>query len=316
MRNGLLIGTFAGLLSCSAPALAQVFPQEVSVVSSTVEVRSGPSTKFYATSELHQGDRVTVVRVSKDDPAWLEIKPPSGSFSWVNAKSIRAVTSGNGTVAILDTDAGDTIQALVGSATVKDKPNVNTKAGYLRGSIVPVVNPPLNVDGETWVPLQPDSREVRYIPADAIRAGTPVTPTAPPNWALGAKPNTPPATLIPGHPAGGTTDLKPVAGNSTSFSPTPNTSVPVIPGPTTASPQWSSYGILRTTTLTSEGQPIYALVDAKGETKWYVTTRVGTSLRSYLNRTICVFGVPVSRPGEAVSVPYILASHVAIPPSP
>jgi uncharacterized protein YraI len=309
MHKGLLIGSLAALLSCSAPALAQVYPQEVSIVLPNVEVRSGPSAKFYATGELRQGERVIVVRECKDDPGWLEIKPPPGSFSWVNAKHVKVVTSAYATVAVMNTDAGDTIPALVGSAKATGKPDVQTKSGYVRGSIVNVVNPPLNVDGESWIPLQPDAREVRYIPVNAIRTGTPVTPTAPANWALGTKTNTPPATLIPGHPAGSA----PAAANSTSFSPTPNTGVPLIPGPTTAAPQWSSYGILRTTTLSSGGQPIYALVDARGETKWYVSTRAGTSLRSYLNRTICVFGVPVSRPNEAVNVPYILASHVAVP---
>lgn len=313
MRIGLLSGVLVGVLGYSAPVWAQVYPAEVTIAATRVEVRSGPTTKFYTTAELHQGDRVVVIREVKDQQGWLEIKPPKGSFSWVNAKYVKQIKTVHGTFAYIDAPVSEAVPALVGSALINARPNVQTKTGFIPGSIVLIVDQPLAVDGETWLPVQPDSREVRYIPADAIAPPTVVSTAAPANWALGTKANTPPTTIIPGHPGGAATDLKPVAGNTTSFSPTPNPSGTVAV-PTTSPAQWSSYGVLRaTTTLSRDGQPIYVLVDGKGQTLWYVATRPGTSLRTYVNRTISVYGSIVTRPDEAISVPYILASHIAVP---
>jgi len=311
MRIGLVSGILAGFLGCTAPAWAQVYPAEVSIAVSTVEVRSGPATKYYPTAELHQGDRVVVLREIKDQPGWLEIKPPKGSFSWVNAKSVKQVKTANGTYAYVDGPVAESVSALIGSATLNARPNVQTKTGFMPGAIVMIVDKPLSVDGETWLPVQPDPREVRYLPADAIVPPTVVTTTAPANWAIGTQANTPPTTVIPGHPSGNATDLKPVAGNTTSFSPTPGATPP--PGPTSTAAQWSTYGVLRTTTFSRDGQPMYVLVNNQEKPLLYVTTRPGTSLRTYVNRQISVYGPLVSRPDEYVSVPCMLASHIAVP---
>src|SRR5436190_12691240 len=67
-------------------ATGTAYPAEMTIVVPEVEVRSSPTTKYYATSKLRQGDRVLVLKDCKEQPGWLVIKPPPGSFSWVRAK--------------------------------------------------------------------------------------------------------------------------------------------------------------------------------------------------------------------------------------
>ena len=79
MRRPVLFAVVAGLFGSSGPVLAQSFPVRASVIVPTVEARSGPTDKFYATSELRRGDSVVVLRRAKD-PSWLEIAPPPASL--------------------------------------------------------------------------------------------------------------------------------------------------------------------------------------------------------------------------------------------
>src|SRR5579859_6251529 len=81
MRSTLVLGVVAGLAISSAPAWAQTLPMQATVTAPHVEVRSGPTDKFYPTLELHQGEAVVVIRASTE-PGWVEIKPPEGSFNW------------------------------------------------------------------------------------------------------------------------------------------------------------------------------------------------------------------------------------------
>jgi hypothetical protein len=271
---------------------------ETTIAVPHVEVRSGPTAKYYATGELHQGDRVIVVRECKDQPGWLEVKPPGGSFSWVSTKYVKQV---NAYEAVVMLDA----PALIGSALIAAKPTVEARPGFVAGYLLNVVDRPLTVDGETWLAVSPHRAEVRYIPADAVRPAIVAAPTAPANWAVGTKSNTPPTTTIPGYP----TDAK-SGGSSTSLSPTPQ---PPAPAAATYAPQWSNYGILRTTTFTRDGQPMYVLVNRQEQPLLYVTSRPGTSLKSYVNHEISVYGAMVYRPDEYVKTPYMVASHIAVP---
>src|SRR5579864_5892677 len=85
MRNLTLAGALGALLIGAAAARAQVYPAEVTIQVPEVEVRSGPTMKFYATSKLSAGQRVTVIRQDAAQRDWLAIKPPPGSFSWIKA---------------------------------------------------------------------------------------------------------------------------------------------------------------------------------------------------------------------------------------
>ena len=296
MRACRLIALAAGFLCSAMAARAQTYPTVVSIAIPKVEVRSGPTDKFYATGELKQGDHVVVLREAKE-PGWVEIKPPKGSFSWINAKFVKQVSPYEAVV-LYDSPG------LIGSDTLQSKPNVETKSGFLAGSVLYIVHQPKSVDGETWLPVQPHAREVRYLPQSALNPPVVASSATPQNWAIGSKT---PATTIPGHPTNGPTDVKPV-GSSTSLSPTP-----ALPPATTYPAQWSPYGILRATTFTRDGQPVYALVDRQEKNQLYITTPPGKSLRDFVGKTVCIYGPYVYRPDEYIRTPYMVASHVAVP---
>jgi hypothetical protein len=316
MRSSLAIAILVAFLGSTVPVRAQTYPMKLTIVGSKVEVRSGPTDKYYVTGNLYQGESVSVMRPAKE-PGWLEIEPPTGSFTWINAKYVKQIDAYKGVV--VDDDSKFVAPALIGSAEFKGKPTVEAKPGFLAGTIVCIVNPPLTVDGETWLPVRPDLREVRYIPANAVNLPATTTVTAPASWAIGSKSTNPPPAAIPGYPGGN--DVKPVNGNTTSFSPSPAPPAASIPGPgTPAQPaaqtfpaEWSQYGTLQSTAFTKDGQPMYVLVNAQGQTIMYVTSKSGTSLRGYVNRTVSLYGPRVYRPDPYITAPYMVASHVAVP---
>ena len=70
-RTSILIGLVLVLLAHSA-ANADPTPYSATVILPEVEVRSGPSMQFYATSKLRYGDPV---RVRAQESNWLAIDP-------------------------------------------------------------------------------------------------------------------------------------------------------------------------------------------------------------------------------------------------
>lgn len=312
MRSTVVIGVLAGLVGSAAPAWAQTFPAQTTIVAPQVDVRSGPTDKFYPTLQLHQGDPVLAVGLCKEQPGWLEIRPPEGSFNWINAKYVKQMGPW---AVVIDDDAKFEAPALVGSRDFKDKPNKQAKRGYLAGSILQIVSEKFVDGADVWLPVKPDARDVRYIPATAVNLPTaPPTITAPATWAIGNKATNPPTAVIPGYPSGGASDVKPAA-STTSLSPTPvapsiTPTTPAITNP----PAWSQWGKLQTASFRSkDGLPMYVLVNDRGEPLLYVTSRAGTNLSGYVNRKVCLYGPTVYRADERITVPYMIASHVAVP---
>jgi len=181
MRLHRFSAALAGLLAACAPALAQSYPAEAVILQPEVEVRSGPSKQFMATSKLKQNDKVLVLRESKEQPGWLEIMPPAGSFSWVNAKDVRQVDASQ---AFVTGDPNHPVSILPGSRLVDKAPDRESMK-LTQGTLVVIVNRPLKIGNDTWLPIQPHPNEVRYLPADAVRATTVIaTNNSPPNWTL------------------------------------------------------------------------------------------------------------------------------------
>jgi hypothetical protein len=153
------------------------------VTGAQVEVRSGPSPSplYYSTGVLKAGDTVQVVTNKKDvPPGWVAVKPPPGSFSWVEARNVTLQDSHTGIVHVNDTSV------LVGSRMDNRPPNVKS-AVLVSGSLVAILDKPLvTSDGNRWLPIEPYQTEVRYIPEDAIRPAAAVR-------AVAAKPAAPPA---------------------------------------------------------------------------------------------------------------------------
>src|SRR5262245_61810993 len=90
MRSLVMLAAFLGALAASPSARAQTASADTrTVVVDQVAVRSGGSEKFYATGKLQRGQKVEVLRDSPEYPGWLVIKPPPGSFSWINARFVQ-----------------------------------------------------------------------------------------------------------------------------------------------------------------------------------------------------------------------------------
>jgi hypothetical protein len=163
---------FSILLSAGA-ARAQETAQEMSIIVPAVEARSGPSEKFYATSKLHQGDKILVLKGREDNPGWLAIKPPPGSFSWINARFVKVdpipPKKGDkyryGRVIADDESPGE---VRVGSELDNRRPD-RVQVHLKRGTQVIVLDPHGQADEDgLWYPIQAPPEEVRYIPASAV----------------------------------------------------------------------------------------------------------------------------------------------------
>jgi SH3-like domain-containing protein len=133
-----------------------------------IEVRSGPSTdpKMYPTNHLKYGDLVEVV--SEEKGGWLGIKPPAGSFSYVNMRFLEKLNATTWMVRVPD---GETVEVNMGSALTdpNQKPDV-ISAHLKRGTqVVSRWNPytPPGADG-VYLPIVPPDSEVRYIEGKAV----------------------------------------------------------------------------------------------------------------------------------------------------
>jgi hypothetical protein len=118
----------------------------------------GRSAMFYATSKLGQGARVEVVQ--EVEGGWLAIKPPMGSFSWINDRFIER----HGRTADV---LGTKTPVRVGSSLTDIEPTVE-RVQLDRGAQVVIIGDALYKDG-VWWPIEPPPQEYRYIPRDAVK---------------------------------------------------------------------------------------------------------------------------------------------------
>jgi hypothetical protein len=173
----LALGAFA---KADAPAHT-----ESTITAPEVEVRSGPSPKFYPTTKLHQGDRVRIVEHKEGD--WLAIEPPAGSFSWINQRMID-FKEGSPTALVMASDT----PVLIGSTLTNEEPSVQALVKLQRGTQLVILSRRMayKSDSSAWLPIQPTPQEVRYIPASAVAQSAPVqsTSSAAPAAAAGTDP--------------------------------------------------------------------------------------------------------------------------------
>ncbi|MEO8495052.1 MAG: hypothetical protein ABI614_08275 [Planctomycetota bacterium] len=87
------------------------FPYKVAVKSDEATVRSGPGAQFYATGLVTAGDEIEVYE--RKGGGWLAIRPPEGSFNWIEANKLRmtndpdlAKVVGNNVVAWVGSELG------------------------------------------------------------------------------------------------------------------------------------------------------------------------------------------------------------------
>lgn len=77
-------------LACGVSLSAQAeptFPYAAYANADNVQVRSGPGENYYPTAALPRGAAVEVYR--HDPGGWYAVRPPDGSFSWVQAENVQ-----------------------------------------------------------------------------------------------------------------------------------------------------------------------------------------------------------------------------------
>lgn len=86
MRANCVLGLI--LLVVTAVVTAdESFPYKVAVNDRDVTIRSGPGSQFYATGQIAAGSEVEVYE--RKGGGWLAIRPPEGSFNWIEANKLR-----------------------------------------------------------------------------------------------------------------------------------------------------------------------------------------------------------------------------------
>lgn len=190
MRPARILAGMALLLATAIPVVAQsAGPLEATVSVPEVEVRSGPSPKYYATGKLRQGDNVKII---KEEEGWLAITPPLGSFSWINARFIER----HGQTAMV---LGDKVPILVGSNVTNEKPTIK-QVELPRGAQVVILGVAHEDEEGRWWPIQPHPSEVRYVPKNAVTGPKPPVEVSAQRPAIPTNANTAPGWA---NPAGG-----------------------------------------------------------------------------------------------------------------
>lgn len=180
------LGAVAIVLSVTAVSAAAT-PYAAGITQPDAEVRCLPGTKdgVYATNRLRQGQRVDVLKERED--GWLEVKPPEGSFSWINTRFVEQVVPNQPNyVVIAYPSAGAPV--LIGSDVLKHRPSV-VGVKLQRGTQVRAIGRPLADDEGTWLPIEPPVAEVRFLRQEAIGKSAPPAAAAPPPAAPPAAPS-------------------------------------------------------------------------------------------------------------------------------
>jgi hypothetical protein len=207
MTMSRMLGGLALALMVTTPAGAQSDPPRVlytaQVTVPQVEVRSGPSDRpeMYATQLLRQGDTVEVVEVRKD--GWLAVKPPPGSFSYIDQRFVEKHKQDR--VWVVHREAGAPV--LIGSRLKNDMPTVRGPTARFGTQVVAIGESYPDPRGDTrWLPILPPPSEVRFLRADAV------TRMADGVQSVGGAPAVPPAkALASGVPPPATAPVPPPA---------------------------------------------------------------------------------------------------------
>lgn len=359
------LGTMAVMLCLTGAISAQEVAQ--TLYSATVnvpeaEVRSGPSVnaELYATNQVRRGETVEVVK--ELEGGWLAIKPPTGSFSWINTRFLDQV---NRTTWVVAAHPDVRVPVLYGSSLKNDKPTVEG-ARVQRGTQLSSIGAPRSAEDGMWLPIDPPPGEVRFLRAEAVikttgvqpvaghsPAGSPPPPAVPvsnpgtagyaapagvvdPRWQQAQQMeqagnraeairlyeqlgNTvrnsdnelslraynraqylrdSAASALPPSQTVQNTHAIPAADNRVQPIPVslqvPSPPSHCVPCQTTSSSagalQRSGVGRLRRSAWWLHGQPTYALEDARGQQRMYVTAQPGVNLEPYLNRNVELFG--------------------------
>lgn len=165
----------------TAAGINSAVPFTARIILPNAEVRSGPGSdsKLYGTNNLKAGDVITVVQERPD--GWLAIRPPAGSFSWVQSKYLQRIVATQPNY-LVQTNDGNKVPVYIGSAVLNTKPTLES-ARLTRGSQVKSLGAEQSDGKENWIPIVPPENELRYIRCEAIGKqavqASPAPPKAP-----------------------------------------------------------------------------------------------------------------------------------------
>jgi hypothetical protein len=171
------------LLTSSANAV-EAPPDVRTVIVPQAQVWCGPSMNdgLYPTNVLRRGDRVQVE--SKLDSGWLAIRPPAGSFSWINNRHVKPVVPKYSNYVVI---AENYVPVWIGSSLKRERPTkISLKLS--QGAQVRVIGRAMTDEEGTWLPIEPPPSEVRYIRKELVSKPAAAPPRTP---ATSAKPVVP-----------------------------------------------------------------------------------------------------------------------------
>ncbi len=159
-----------GLWGQAPPPLQAPSPYPAAaVLSNQTDVYSGPGATFYPTNRLRAGDRIVILGESKKQPGWLEIVPPQGSYSWIDAKYVKTVP-GVEKIGVVDTGDPKITAPILPGNLVNKEPNVEITR-VATGTQLFLIDRATSAGGATYYPIVPVATEVRFVPLDAVRGG-------------------------------------------------------------------------------------------------------------------------------------------------
>ncbi len=166
MRFASLLAALTGTFIFASQLPAAETPPDVRIVTvPQAQVWCGPSTAngLYPTNILRQGERVQVER--ELESGWLVVRPPAGSFSWINNRFVQYISAKYANFVV--TYDGHDVPVLIGSCLKMDRPS---KIGVKlpRGAQVRVIGRAMTDEEGTWLPIEPPEGEVRYLRKETV----------------------------------------------------------------------------------------------------------------------------------------------------
>lgn len=149
----------------SATILAQTETGNKGFLSFSVKVAEENSPLFsspgeensYMTGRLKAGEILEVC--FRTDDGWCAVRPPEGSFSWINADYVLRDDSGSGTVVC--PDSSKEVPVRVGAASILNSSDV--QVGLENGRQVRILGEQTLTGNKTWLKIAPPRGEFRWI---------------------------------------------------------------------------------------------------------------------------------------------------------
>ncbi len=163
---------FCALYFCLTATMlfGQMPPENKGVLSFSVKVAEENSPLYsspdeensYMTGRVKAGEILEVC--FRTDDGWCAVRPPEGSFSWINADYVLRGGSGTGTV--ICSDSSKEVPVRVGAASILNSSDV--QVGLENGRQVQILGEQTLTGNKTWLKISPPRGEFRWIRLSAL----------------------------------------------------------------------------------------------------------------------------------------------------